>query len=178
LVAALDDLSLSGPAQRAVRVTVVLAAALAWVAGAFAGAADSELTLAVLLLAAAWCVVAPDSHVGLIVPLAVGWQWWAHLGRTTSGWALLAAVALAVFHAATSLAATAPAAAPLGRDIVLPVVRRTAATVLVTAVVWAAVRWSPMTGRSGHAALTVAALMLLTLVTLAAAGRLRRPPAR
>jgi hypothetical protein len=35
-----------------------------------------------------------------------------------------------------------------------------------------------MTGRSGHAALTVAALMLLTLVTLAAAGRLRRPPAR
>jgi hypothetical protein len=168
LVAALDDLALAGPVQRLLRVVAVLAAALAWTAGALAGAGDSELTLAVLMLAAAWCAVTPDSHAGVVVPVALGWQWLAHLDRTTTSWVLLAALALLVFHATITLAAVAPAAAELSRPVVLPVLWRTLEVAVVTAVVWVAVRWSPVAGHEGHAALTLAALALLAVVALAA----------
>ncbi|HET8615863.1 MAG TPA: hypothetical protein VFL94_10085 [Actinomycetales bacterium] len=178
LVAALDDLSLAGTAQRGLRLLAVLAAAGAWLAGAAAGAGDSELTLAILMLAAAWCAVTPDSHAGLVVPVALGWQWLAHLDRTTTGWALVAALALVVFHAAMTLAATAPAAADLRSDVVLPAAGRAGAVAVVTVVTWVAVRWSPATGHGGYPALTVAALVLLVVgAVLATVRATHGPPA-
>jgi flagellar biogenesis protein FliO len=118
--------------------------------------------------------VVPDSQAGLLVPSALGWQWLAHLDRTTSGWVLLAALCLLVFHAATAVAAGAPAAAALHRDLVQPAAQRTAAIALVTATVWVAVRWSPLTGRPGHQGLTAVALLALTLVAAWAITRLSR----
>jgi hypothetical protein len=81
---------------------------------------------------------------------------------------LLAALCLMVFHAATALASCAPTAASLSRDILRATAGRTALVALVTAAVWLAVRWSPLTGRPGHLSLTVAALLVLTAVTAAA----------
>ena len=172
-VAVLDDLSMTGLTQRALRLLALLAAAAAWLSGVLAGADDSPVGFTVLLVAAAWCVVVPDSHAGLLVPAALAWQWVAHLDRTTSGWVLLAALCLLVFHAATTTAACAPAAASLHRDVVMPVAGRTAAVALLTVAVWAAVRWSPLTGRPGYLALTVAALLVLTLVATVSAAALR-----
>jgi hypothetical protein len=174
--AVLDDLSTAGPTHRALRALAVLAAATAWLGGTLAGADDSPVAFTVLLVAAAWCAVMPDSQVGLLVPLALGWQWVAHVDRTTSGWLLLAAAGLLVFHAATALAASAPVAAPPGRDLLGATARRTAAVGLATAGLWAAVRWSPATGRPGHLALVVAALLVLTAATVAAAAALRAEP--
>jgi hypothetical protein len=172
-VAVLDDLSVTGLTQRALRLVALLAAAAAWLSGVLAGAGDSPVAFTVLLLAAAWCVVAPDSQAGLLVPTALAWQWLAHLDRTTSGWVLLAALCLLVFHATTAVAACAPAAAIVHRDVVLPVAGRTAAVGLVTVAVWAAVRWSPLTDRPGYLGLTVVALLVLTLVAALAARVLR-----
>jgi hypothetical protein len=177
--AVLDDLSMTGVAQRALRVLAVLAAATAWWSGVLAGAGDAPVAFTVLLLAAAWCAVAPDSQAGILVPAALGWQWLAHLDRTTSGWVLLAALSLLVFHAATTTAACAPAAASLHRDVVQLAASRAAVVGLVTTAVWAAVRWSPLTGRPGYLALTVAALLVLTLVATVSAAVLRAvAPAR
>jgi hypothetical protein len=178
VVALLDDLSLTGPVQRALRALALLAAFVAWLAGALAGSDGPGLALALLLVAAAWCALTPDSHAGLVVPVAVGWQWLAQLDRTTSAWVLLAALALLVFHAATSVAAFAPAAAAPGRDVVLPVVQRTGVTAAVTALVWVAVRWSPSAGRPGHVAVTVVALTLLAAVAVTAASRTADPSRR
>jgi hypothetical protein len=174
LVAILDDLSVTGLTGRALRVLAVIAAAAAWLAGVLAGAEDSPVAFTVLLLAAAWCAVVPDSPAGLLVPLALGWQWLAHLDRTTSGWVLLAALCLLVFHAAAALASYAPTAASLGRDVLRATAGRTALIGLVTAGVWLAVRWSPVAGRPGHLGLTVAALLLLTAVAAGAAVVLRQ----
>lgn len=179
VVAVLDDLSVTGLTGRALRLLVVLAAAAAWLAGVLAGAEDSPLAFTVLLLAAAWCAVVPDSQAGLLVPLALGWQWLAHLDRTTSGWVLLAALCLLVFHAAAASASCAPTAATPGADVLRATAARTALVALVTTGVWLAVRWSPLTGRPGHLGLTVAALLVLTAVAAAAAVALRpRAPGR
>jgi hypothetical protein len=174
LVAALDDLSVTGLTGRALRLLALVAAAGAWLAGVLAGAGDSPVAVTVLLLAAAWCAVVPDSQAGLLVPLALGWQWLAHLDRTTSGWVLLAALCLLVFHAAIALASSAPTAASLGRYVLRATARRTALIALVTAGVWLAVRWSPVTGRPGHLSLTVAALLVLTAGAAVAAVALRQ----
>jgi hypothetical protein len=174
-VAVLDDLAMTGLTQRALRLMALLAAATAWLSGVLAGADDSPVAFTVLLLAAAWCAVVPDSHAGLLVPAALGWQWLAHLDRTTSGWVLVATLCLLVFHAATTVAAYAPAAAALHRDVVQAAAGRTAVVGSVTAAVWAAVRWSPLTGRPGHEALTVTALLTLTLVAAWAVTVLSRP---
>jgi hypothetical protein len=165
LVTALDDLSVLGRGQRALRATALTAALVAGLCGAVAGS-PAPTTLLVLLAAAIWCAISPDSHAGLLVPLCVGWQWWAHLDRTTTDWALLAALGLLVFHSATSVAASVPAAATLPRAVVMPTALRTLVVGLATVAVWAAVRLSPLTGRTGHLTLTVAAL-LLTVVAAA-----------
>ena len=169
VVAVLDDLSVTGLTGRALRLLVVLAAAAAWLAGVLAGAEDSPVAFTALLLAAAWCAVVPGSQAGLLVPLALGWQWLAHLDRTTSGWVLLAALCLLVFHAAAATASVAPTAASPGMDVLRATAARTALIALLTAAVWVAVRWSPLTGRPGHLALTVAALLGLTAAAAAAA---------
>ena len=71
------------------------------------------------------------------------------------------------------LAACAPAAATLHRDVVRPVAARTVAVALVTTLAWAGVRWSPLTGRPGHLGLTIAALLGLALVATTAVVVLR-----
>lgn len=164
----LDDLTVLGRGQRALRATALAAALVAGLSGAVAGS-PAPTALLLLLAAAIWCAIAPDSHAGLVVPLCVGWQWWTHLNRTTTDWALLAALGLLVFHAATSVAASVPAAATLPRAVVMPTAVRTFVIGLATVAVWAAVRLSPMTGRTGHLTLTVAALLLLTVVAAATA---------
>jgi len=174
VVAVLDDLSVTGLTGRVLRLVVVLAAAAAWLAGDLAGASDSPVAFTVLLVAAAWCAVVPDSQAGVLVPLALGWQWVAHLDRTTSGWVLVAALALLVFHAAAALASCAPTAAPLGRGVLQATAGRTGVVALVTAAGWLAVRSSPLAGQPGHLGLTVTALLALTAATAAAAVALRR----
>ena len=81
LATALDDLSVLGRGQRALRATALAAALVAGLCGAVAGS-PAPTALLVLLAAAIWCAISPDSHAGLLVPLCVGWQWWAHLDRT------------------------------------------------------------------------------------------------
>jgi hypothetical protein len=109
----------------------------------------------------------------------VGWQWLTQLDRTTSGWVLLAALSLLVFHAATSLAASAPAAAPVGLDLLRPAAARFAASAAVTAAAWLAVQVSPMAGHRVPGLLTVAATLMLAGLAVAAAAVLRTeaPPA-
>ena len=97
----------------------------------------------------------------LLVALAVGWQWFTQVDRTTSSWVLLAALSLLMFHAATSLAASAPAAAPLGVDLLRPAGARFAVLAAVTLAVWLAVRVSPLAGHPAPDALTVVATLLL-----------------
>jgi hypothetical protein len=173
IVAVLDDLSVTGIAQRSLRVVLLLAALLAWQAGDLAGAGDSPVVFSVMLVGAAWCAIDPDSLAGLVVVLSVGWQWLVHLDRTTSGWLLLAACCLLVFHAAASVAASTPAAASLDRTLLRPAALRVAALAAVTTLVWLAVRVSPLTGRPGRVEWLVAGAALLTVVALGARRALR-----
>lgn len=175
LVAALDDLSLAGVAQRSLRVVMLLAAVAAWLAGGTVGADESPLTFSLLLLGAAWTAVTPDTNAGLLVPLAVGWQWLAHVDRTTGGPALAAALALLVFHSAASLAASAPVVAPIGGRLVLAALRRAGVLAALTVAVWGAVRAEPLRG-DAHLSLTIAALLVLSALAYAAT-RLVRPRA-
>lgn len=172
-VTSLDELSVTGLAQRSLRAAALVAALVAWLAGGLAGGGDSPVAFTVLLVSAAWCAVSPDSQVGLLVTLAVGWQWFTQVDRTTSGWVLLAALSLLVFHAATSLAASAPAAAPLGADLLRPAGVRFSVLSAVTLAVWLAVRVSPLAGHPAPDALTVAATLLLAAVAVSAAAVLR-----
>jgi len=55
-----------------------------------------------------FCVVLPDSHLGLLVSLLAGVGWLATVDDTTTPWSLAMALTLLVFH--TSLAAASVAA--------------------------------------------------------------------
>ena len=46
-----------------------------------------------------FCVVLPDSHLGLLVSLLAGVGWLATVDDTTTPWSLALALALLVFHA-------------------------------------------------------------------------------
>jgi hypothetical protein len=173
VLASLDELSVTGLAQRSLRAAALVAALVAWLAGGLAGAGESPVAFTLLLVCAAWCAVSPDSQLGLLVALAVGWQWFTQVDRTTSGWVLLAALSLLVFHAATSLAASAPAAAPLGADLLRPAGARFATLSAVTLAVWLGVRVSPLAGDRAPDALTVTATLLLAAVATSAAAVLR-----
>lgn len=173
LVASLDELSVTGGTQRALRAAALAAALVAWLAGGLAGAGDSPVAFTVLLVCATWCAVSPDSQAGLLVALAVGWQWFTQIDRTTSGWVLLAALSVLVFHSATSLAASAPAAAPLRAELLRPAAARFAAVSGVTLAVWLAVRVSPLTGHQTPSALTVGATLMVSAVAVGAATALR-----
>ena len=63
LATALDDLSVLGRGQRALRATALAAALVAGLCGAVAGS-PAPTALLVLLAAAIWCAISPDSHAG------------------------------------------------------------------------------------------------------------------
>ncbi len=66
------------------------------------------------------CTVRPDSHVGLLVVMAVGVDWLATVNDRATPWSVGAAASLAVFHASMAAASVAPPAARSRRAMSRP----------------------------------------------------------
>jgi FtsH-binding integral membrane protein len=84
------------------------------------------------------CVVAPDSHLGLLVVLLVGIEWLAMVDDPTTPWSVAGAVSLTVFHAAMAAASVAPPAARWSPAMCRRWVRRSFALMAASVGTWAA----------------------------------------
>jgi hypothetical protein len=157
-VAALRTLS---TAQRVIRYAIVLApiAVLATI-GAESGGVNPPLAIVVVLLAGA-CALMPDGHLGLLTLLLLAWNWAASVDHPTSVAALVAALAVLVFHTALAAATVAPPAARWSRSMLHRWARRTSVVAAATAAAWSVARLLASTRIDGSAALLSTALLAL-----------------
>jgi len=81
-------------------------------------------------------IAQPDSHVSVAIPVVVVWHWIASTGASTTGWALVVALCLFVFHTIVALMATTPARATVDHRSLLRWLRRSLAVGLATVGVW------------------------------------------
>jgi hypothetical protein len=112
-----------------------------------------------------YCVIVPDSHVGLVVAMLVGARWLASVDDTTTPWALGAALALLAFHTSLAAASVAAPAARWSAAMRRRWLRRVGVVALLCAATWSV---TAAIGRYDVAASS--ALVLSALVILAAAG--------
>ncbi len=116
------------------------------------------------------CTVRPDSHVGLLVVLAVGGDWLATVHDRATPWSVLAAASLAVFHASMAAASVAPPAARWTRAMCRRWTRRSFAVMVASLGTWAVV--AAVHGRhiASSAILIAASLIIIAIAGLWARG--------
>jgi len=121
---------------------------------------------AAIIGVALFCAALPDSHAGLVVVALVGIDWWATVDDRVTPWSLVAAVALAVFHASTAAAGVAPVAARWTAAMSTRWLRRTAVLGAATCITWAAVAALGDHRIHGNGLLLAAALLVLACAAL------------
>ena len=116
------------------------------------------------------CTVRPDSHVGLLVVLAVGVDWLATVHDRATPWSVGAAASLAVFHASMAAASVAPPAARWTRAMCRRWTRRSFAVMVASLGTWAVV--AAVHGRhiASSAVLIAASLIIIAIAGLWARG--------
>ena len=134
----LDELSGLAPQQRLIRLIVLVAPLIAVSAEAQAGATLQRWFVVAVIVSSSVAAVLPDSHTGLLVVLLVGGHWAgaSPSGKSQSGWVLVIALALLLFHAGCMLASYAPSSVVLDRALLLLWLRRTTWAAAVAAIVW------------------------------------------
>ena len=115
---------------------VVAATAAPIVTSSAAGSGQSPFVLALVVGLAVTSIAQPDSHVAVAIPVVVVWHWIASTGASTTGWALVVALCLLVFHTIVALLATMPALATIDRRSGSRWLRRSVAVGLATVGVW------------------------------------------
>ena len=112
------------------------------------------------------CSARPDSHVGLLVVLAVGVDWLATVHDRATPWSVGAAASLAVFHASMAAASVAPPAATWTRAMCRRWTRRCFAVMVASVGTWAVV--AAIHGRrvAGSAVLVAASLATIAIAGL------------
>ncbi len=162
------------PFQLLLRATTVAGAVLA--IGCTRLAADEplvELEVAVLVLSLL-CAAMPDSHVGLLVVIAIGATWLAVVDDPTTPWAVGAAVGVALFHTSLAAASVAPLAARWGRAMRHRWGRRLLVQVAVAVPVWVQVALVGRIDIPASSIVMTGALLVLAIAGLwAAQGGLR-----
>lgn len=147
------------------RVLVLVAPLLALLCARLASGRMLPVLDACVVVFAVYCVVVPDSHVGLVVAVLVGVRWLASVDDTTTPWALGAAIALLAFHTVLAAASIAAPAARWSSAMRRRWLRRFGVVALLCASTWSA---TAAIGRYDVAASS--ALVLSALVVLALAG--------
>jgi len=112
------------------------------------------------------CVVAPDSHVGLVVVLLVGIEWLAMVDDPATPWSLAVAVSLTVFHAAMAAASVAPPAARWSPAMSRRWMRRSFALMAASAGTWAAMAAIDRFDIASSSVLITASLLALAIAGL------------
>ncbi len=125
-----------GPA-RATRLIIALAPLLATLCTSLAAGRPYLLSSAIIVVLGAIAAVAPDTHLGLVVIVALAAEWMLRVPDSLSAWLIAIAALIGVFHLALTFAATAPAGAALGRDLCLRWVQRGLVLAAAPALVWA-----------------------------------------
>jgi hypothetical protein len=148
------------------RATVLLAPLLALV-GLHQAADVSVVAIDVAVVALTlYCVVVPDSHVGLLLVVVVGIGWLAAVDDTTSPWSLFTALALLLFHLALAAASIAGSAAVWSPALRRRWSRRVGVLALACAATWLVVRAVNAYDLASSSALLAAALLLLAAAAL------------
>jgi hypothetical protein len=144
-----------------------------------AGSGHSPFVLALVMgLAIASCAQ-PDSHVAVAVPVVAVWHWIASIGASTSGWTIVVALCLFVFHTIVALMATTPARGTIDRRSLSRWLRRTLAVVLATVGVWLLVLLVEQRQLAGSALVTATGLVVaISLLVAVVAPRRSKPSTR
>jgi len=114
----------------------------------------------------AWCVVVPDSHVGMLVVLLIGVGWLAAVDDPTSPWSLAVALVLLVFHLSLAAAGIAAPGAVWSRAMRHRWGRRTGVLGLASVVVWLLVAAVNRYDLAASSALVAAALVVAAVAGL------------
>jgi hypothetical protein len=144
----------------AVRVLILTAPLMALGATSAAGHTNPAITLAVLG-ATMFCILRPDSHLGLLVVLLIGGQWLANVHTPTTPWSLATAAALAVFHAALAAASAIPPAAAWTTAMFVRWTRRTSTVVAASGATWTMLTLIDNVDLAGNPALLTISLLVI-----------------
>lgn len=150
----------------ALRVLVLVAPLVALLSARLASGRVLLVLDACVIVLTLYCVVVPDSHVGLVVAVLVGVRWLASVDDTTSPWALGAALALLVFHASLAAASIAAPAARWSSAMRRRWLRRTGLVALLCAATWSATAAIGRYQVAASSALVLSALVVLALTGL------------
>jgi hypothetical protein len=161
------------PGQLALRLVILLGAALVLATARWAGASPSTLLDAVVVVSAVAAVWRPDSPAALCVLAAATAGWPLGNADVGSPWLLLALVGLLAVHVASLLAAQGPAAMAVDPAQVRVWLPRAALAWLTGAFAWVAVRLLA-DGPSAPLAY-VAGLVLLIAAAVGVSVRLEPP---
>lgn len=118
------------------RAIALVTPVLAVVATAVAAGHVTQFVVLAVVAGAVLCVRSPDSHLGLVMVVGLAVHWIAETPRATSGWALVVAVALALFHVSLAALSVAPPDAAWTGAMARRWARRTAVVVAATAAMW------------------------------------------
>ncbi len=112
------------------------------------------------------CAVHPDSHVGLLVVLAVGINWVVAVEDATNPWVIGVAASLALFHTSVAAASVAPLGAAWTPTLGRKWGGRLAAIAFLSLPTWLIVHAIEQRGIEPHPLLFIGALVALTLTAL------------
>jgi hypothetical protein len=134
----LDELSRLVPQQVLLRLVALVAPLIAVLAEVQAGATLQRWFVVSVVVLSVVAALLPDSHTGLLVVLLVGGHWAGASadGMSRSGWVLLMALALLLFHVACTLASYGPSSVVPDKELLVLWLRRSATAAAVAAIVW------------------------------------------
>jgi hypothetical protein len=122
----------------AVRLTMLSTAlALLGLAAALAPTGLPGLLVVIPVAGAALTAALPGSHAAAAELVLLVWTWLAAVDGETSGWTLLAALLVLLFHSAAMLAAAAPLGGHPDRSFLAGVGRRVGIVAMAVVAVWA-----------------------------------------
>jgi hypothetical protein len=147
------------------RMLVLVSPLAALMCTRMAGGSAVVVELCVVVLTG-WCVVVPDSHVGLLVVLLVGVGWLFSVDDASSPWALAAALALLVFHTSLAAASVAAPGAVWSSSMRRRWLRRAGVLAVTCGATWLLVAAVNLSEVAGSSALVVAAFVVLALAGL------------
>lgn len=147
------------------RVLIVVAPLLAAATTCAAGTVHTAFVI-IIGVAALVCMLAPDSHAGLLVIGLIALQWLTTVDNTSSPWLVATAASVTVFHAALAAAASIPAGAAWSIAMCRRWVRRTLALIAACAGSWGALVVIDGIGPGNSAVLVTAALIVLAAAGL------------
>jgi hypothetical protein len=162
---------------------LLMALSLVCVAGAssitaWADGSRPGVVLVLLLALAAVAVVRPDSHAGLVVVIAMVWQWLASIDEVTTPWAIPFGALLFVFHCTIALMAVTPIGAHVDGVLLARWSRRILAVGAATVGMWFIVLVTDQRRAPGSTALSVAGFLIFAVLIAVMRQRSTPPPPR